>query len=104
MSAKCPKCEGTEFSIEQREDKVFCYVVCNKCSSIVGVLENIDFKKKNSTDTTRYDKIIQNHGFFENRINQLENELKELKRQNNTVLEMVEITNNNVYKILKNVR
>lgn len=96
MDAKCPKCENTSFTIVKREDKIYCYVVCKECESIVGVLEDIDLKKHN-------EHVIRNHGFFENRINQLENELNELKNQNKIILEMVEVINNNTYKLLKKV-
>lgn len=44
--AKCPKCENDNFKIEKREDELYCYVVCSKCNTLVGVLEDIDFKKK----------------------------------------------------------
>lgn len=53
MGAKCPKCESMDFSIVKREDKLFCYVACKKCGTVVGVLEDVDFKE-------RYKTIIEN--------------------------------------------
>lgn len=97
MEAKCPKCENTSFSIIKRDDKLFCYVACDECGCVVGILEDIDFNKK-------YKKIIQNHGFFEGRINELESKLKELEQQNKLITEISELTNNTVNQILKKIK
>lgn len=83
MDAKCNKCEGTKFSIKSREDKKFCYVICDNCGTVMGVLEEIDFKKHN-------DNVIKKHGFFERRINELEEDLNKIKKSNNEIFELVE--------------
>lgn len=83
MEAKCPKCENTSFQIVKREDKLFCYVCCKECGTVIGVLEDIDFKK-------RYDKIINNHVFFERKINDLEEKLDKLTKEQSEILDTVE--------------
>lgn len=86
MEPKCPSCGESGFSIIKREDQIFCYVCCDSCGCIVGVLEDIDFNK-------RYNKIIQNHGFFEAKIDEIQEKLdlilkkdKEISEQNQILL------------------
>lgn len=67
--AKCPKCENDKFKIEKREDKLYCYVVCSECNTIVGVLEDIDFNK-------RLNIIINNQRVLDGLINEKHNNLE----------------------------
>lgn len=92
--AKCPKCENGSFNIEKRKDTAYCYVVCNKCNTIVGILEDIDFKEHSAH-------VIRNHGFFEKRINDLEEKLTAAEKREKEMLEMIEYI---VNKIDRNVK
>jgi len=83
MDGKCTKCENTQFEIQKYQDKSFVNVICSECGTVVGVLEDIDFKKQ-------YNKIISNHGFFERRINELENQIKHMEKDNKEMLNMVQ--------------
>lgn len=83
MDAKCPKCEGLEFGIKKREDGIFCYVTCKECGSVVGVLEDVDFQK-------HHNRVIKNHGFFEKRINDLEEQIKEISDKNKEIFNIVD--------------
>lgn len=66
--AKCPKCENDTFKIEKREDKNFCYVICEKCNTTIGVLEDIDFKE-------RLNNIVNNQVKLQGFINEKTNDL-----------------------------
>ena len=83
MDAKCVKCEKTEFQIKKREDQLFVYIICSECGTVAGVLEDIDFKEQ-------HNKLIKNHVFFENRINELEKQIKHIEKNNKEVLEIVQ--------------
>jgi hypothetical protein len=84
MDAKCSKCEGIEFSIKKREDKVYCYVVCKSCGTINGVLEDIDFNKS-------HDNVIKNHNFFKKRFNDLEEQMKEMEKREKEMFELIQL-------------
>jgi len=85
--SKCPKCENETFSVDTETNKTIAFVRCAECESIVGTLENIDFRKW-------YDKIISNHGFFENRINEIESKMnandKEVNGKLTYIIDMIE--------------
>ena len=97
MVAKCPKCEATEFSIVKREDKMFCYVACKKCETIVGVLEDIDFNE-------RHNIIIANEQGIDRHITQLEMKVESLAKENKELREITENTNAIVCQISKKIR
>lgn len=67
--AKCPKCENDKFKIEKRKDKLYCYVVCSECNTLVGVLEDIDFNK-------RLNLIINNQCGIDRLINEKINDIQ----------------------------
>ncbi|MBM7869241.1 putative Zn finger protein [Clostridium pascui] len=90
--AKCPKCENENFKIEKRGGTLFCYVVCSECNTVVGVLEDINFKKQ-------LDLIINNECGLDRLINErhqeILNKLNEMEKNNYNLLE-------DIYLKLKN--
>lgn len=97
MEPICPKCGKSGFSIVKRKDQLFCYVCCDSCGCVVGVLEDIDFKK-------HYDKIIQNHGFFEAKIGDIEEELNRVLKKDKEIEEQNEIVLGHTSKILNRLK
>ena len=90
------KCENTKFEIQKREDELFVYVICAECGTVIGVLEDIDFKWHNN-------KVINNHVFIERRINELEEKIKYVDKENRHIIEMVENLSNAVGHILEKI-
>lgn len=86
MEAKCPKCESMDFSVVKREDKLYCYVACKNCGTVVGVLEDVDFKE-------RYKTIIGNQQGIDRHIAQLEMMLEKEIKKNKELHDIIEHTN-----------
>ncbi|MFF2793519.1 hypothetical protein [Lysinibacillus xylanilyticus] len=89
--AKCPKCESTTFKLEAVGSPTkSAFIICSECEVLISVMEDIDFRKW-------YDKLISNHGYFENQINILKSEMKTMsekhEQQNNYIIELLEIIN-----------
>ena len=85
------------FTIIKRDDKSFCYVACKECGTVVGVLEDIDFKE-------RLKMIISNQEGVDRHITQLEMKIEELARENKELHEYVEHTNSIVCQINNKIR
>jgi len=89
--AKCPKCESTNLKLQKvgSPTKV-AFIICSECEVVISALEDVDFNKM-------YNKLISNHGYFENQINILKSELKSVsekyEKQNNYIIELLEIIN-----------
>lgn len=96
MEGKCPKCESNQFELQVKKEQKFCLVCCKECGTVIGALETLDVQSESKTMTERYNKIINNHGFFERRINQLENELNEIKNQQQQGLEDIQNSLDNI--------
>lgn len=85
--SKCPKCENDTFEIKSFDGKSVCFVECKECSSVIGVLENIDFKE-------RFKVVINNQLGIDRLINERTEDIKkEIHEQNekiNYILELME--------------
>lgn len=100
--AKCPKCENDTFKIEKREDQIYCYVVCEKCNTVVGVLEDIDFKKHNNAISKDLKLSIQNECGLDRLINEKTEGLKtQLNKNYSELNNKIDDIQALLYKIIK---
>lgn len=80
MNAKCSECGGISFSIKCSQNKVYCLVFCSNCGSVVGTINNVDFKNHIETITGNQTEIETN----------INNRISDLETQNIRILNVVE--------------
>lgn len=96
METKCPKCEATDFSVIKNQDHTYCLVTCKNCGTVVGVLEDVDFKE-------RFKTTIANQQGIDRHISMLESKIEDLEAEQKNIRDMIENTYSLVFNINKKI-